>query len=72
MVREVNHSPSSSAEGTGVPSPESKRMVREVNHSPSSSAEIKNEWRYTSAPPYCLLGLDRETCTFFLSFFIPL
>jgi hypothetical protein len=34
--------------------PEVTWSVREVNHSPPSSAEVKNEWRYTSAPPYIL------------------
>jgi len=42
-----------------------KRMVCEVSHSPSRSAEVKTGRRYTSAPPYCLHGLDREKCTFF-------
>jgi hypothetical protein len=27
-----------------------KRLEREADHSPSSSAEVKNVWRYTSAP----------------------
>jgi hypothetical protein len=41
-------------------------MMREVNHSPLSSVEVKNDWRYTSAPLYCLHGLEREKCTFFV------
>ena len=56
--------------GTSFPSPGLKRMVREVNHSPSPSVEVKNEWRYTSAPPYCLHGLDKEKCTFFSFIFL--
>jgi hypothetical protein len=36
------------------------RPVREVDHSHSYSAEVKNEWGYTSAPPVCLHGVDRE------------
>jgi len=27
-------------------------MGREANHSPPSSGEVKNDWRYTSIPPY--------------------
>jgi len=52
--------------GAGVPSPELKRIVREVNYSPSSSAEVKNEWRYSSAPPYLPSRLGQEKCTFFV------
>jgi hypothetical protein len=29
-----------------------KRQEREADHSPPSSAGVKNEWSYTSAPPY--------------------
>lgn len=31
---------------------------------PQSSAEVKNEWRYTSAPPVCLNGIDKTTLPF--------
>jgi hypothetical protein len=26
--------------------------------------EVKNEWRYTSTPPICLHGVDRDNFTF--------
>jgi hypothetical protein len=32
-----------------------KRPERETCHSPPSNAEVKNEWRYTSAPTYALI-----------------
>ena len=31
-----------------------------VDRSLSSSAEVKNEWKYISAPPIRLHGMDRE------------
>jgi hypothetical protein len=34
----------------GALSPEVKRPGREAGYSPPSSSEIKNAWRYTSAP----------------------
>jgi hypothetical protein len=37
-----------------------KRLGREVDHSPQSCAEFKNEWSYTSAPPLCLHGVQRD------------
>jgi hypothetical protein len=40
----------------------------EGNHSPPSSAEVKNVWSYTSTPPICLQGVDRDNFTFY-SFF---
>jgi hypothetical protein len=40
-----------------------KRPGSEVNHSPSSSADIKNEWSYTSTPPLCVHGMDKDNCT---------
>lgn len=36
----------------------------EVHHSPPSDAKGKKEWRYTSACPACLHGMDRHKCTF--------
>jgi hypothetical protein len=41
-----------------------KRLGCEVNQSPTSSAEVKNEWSYTSTPPICLHGVDRENFVF--------
>jgi hypothetical protein len=38
-----------------------KRRGHKVNHSPPSSAEVKNEWSYTSRPPICHHGVDKET-----------
>jgi len=29
---------------------------RESDQSPQSSAEVKNEWRYTSTPPYVIMA----------------
>ena len=40
------------------------RRERKVNHSSPSSAEVKNEWRYTSTPPYASMELDRENFTY--------
>ena len=34
-----------------------------VNCSPPSSAEVKKEWSYTSTPPVCRYGLDRDKFT---------
>jgi hypothetical protein len=33
---------------------------REVNHSPPSITELKNAWSYTSAPPICFHGGNRD------------
>jgi hypothetical protein len=33
-------------------SPMSEKPERESDHSPPSSFEIKNEWIYTSSPPF--------------------
>jgi hypothetical protein len=41
----------------------SKRRGSEADHSPPSSTEVKNECSYTSTPPICLQGVDRNfTC----------
>jgi len=32
----------------------------DLNYWPESSARVKNEWSYTSSPPKCLHGVDRE------------
>jgi hypothetical protein len=37
---------------------------RAVNHSSAPSADVKKEWSYTSAPPSCLHGVDRQNFTF--------
>ena len=41
-----------------------KQLGHKVHHSPPSSAEDKNEWSYTSTPPVCLPGMDRDSFTF--------
>jgi hypothetical protein len=33
-----------------------KRPGHEADHSPPSSAEVKNAWRYTSAPQYVFMA----------------
>jgi hypothetical protein len=33
-----------------------KRQRCEVDHSPPSSAEVRNEWSYTSTPPYIFMA----------------
>jgi len=38
----------------------------EADISPLCNAEGKNEWSYTSTPPLCLQGMDRENFTFTL------
>jgi hypothetical protein len=43
-----------------------KQLGNEVDHWPPSRAEIKNEHSYTSAPPICLLGVDRVKFNFFV------
>jgi hypothetical protein len=46
-----------------------QRPGHETDHSSPSSVEVRNEWSYTSTPPVCLKGFDRDlyihihTCT---------
>jgi hypothetical protein len=40
-----------------------KQLGRELKHSTSCSAEVKNAWSYTSTPPVCLHGIDRDNFT---------
>jgi len=35
-----------------------------ADHSPPTSAEVKNEWRYTSAPSVCLHNVYRKNFSF--------
>jgi hypothetical protein len=44
--------------------PRVKRPERDVNHWPPSNVEVKREWSYTSIPPICLYGVDKENFTF--------
>jgi hypothetical protein len=41
-----------------------KQSDREADHSSTSSAEVQNEWRYISAPPTCLNGVERDKFNF--------
>jgi len=45
--------------------PRSKATGCDVDHLPSSGAEAKKEWSYTSSPPICLHGMNRDSFTFF-------
>ena len=56
--------PSLLLNGYRVSFPRVKWPLREVNHSPPSSAEVKNKWSYTSTPPICIHGVDRENFNF--------
>ena len=49
-------------------SPRVKWPGCEVNHSSPSSVRVKNYWRYTSTPPLCLHGVERENVTFTFTF----
>jgi hypothetical protein len=40
-----------------------KRLGPEVDLQPATGAEVKTEWICTSAPPICLNGADRDSCT---------
>jgi hypothetical protein len=42
------------------------RTRRHVDHLPPSKTKVKNEWSYTSTPPICLQGVDRDNFIFFL------
>lgn len=37
-----------------------------MTHTSLSSAEVINEWIYTSVPPLCLLGIDRDYFLFYV------
>ena len=39
--------------------PEERRPVREADHPPPSRAKVKNEWSYTSSPPYAFIVWTR-------------
>jgi hypothetical protein len=39
---------------------------REIDHLLPSSTEVKNEWRYTSPPPICSTGADRNKYLLFV------
>jgi hypothetical protein len=38
--------------GTGLSFPGVKQLAHEADHSSALSAEVKNEFHYTSSPPY--------------------
>ena len=46
--------------GTGVLSPTGERPGRELNHSLPPGAVVKKAWSYTSVPPICLHGTDKN------------
>jgi hypothetical protein len=52
--------------GTGVHFPEVKRLRTEVDHSSLSIFEVNNKWSYTSTPPTCLHGVEKDNFTFLL------
>ena len=41
-----------------------KRQVYVLDHSPPFGDEVKKRWSYASAPPICLLGVDRDFTSF--------
>jgi hypothetical protein len=41
----------------------SPAVGHEAVHTPQSSAEVMNEWSYSSTPPTCLLGMQRDNFT---------
>lgn len=45
-----------------------QRPGHEFDHSLPSNAQVKNEWSYTSIPPPCLHGVDRDIFTFTCNF----
>jgi hypothetical protein len=54
-------------------SPLVKRPGREADHPPPSSAEVKNAWRYVSAPQYVFMAwyLVKHRDNFAFTFTIP-
>jgi len=52
----------------GILSPRVKHPEQEVDRYAPSSAEVKNECCYTSTPPVCCHGVDRDNFTFILFF----
>jgi hypothetical protein len=61
--RSLCGSPSSLLTGYRLSFPVTKQPGHEVNCSLQSHAEIRNEWSYSSSPPICLHGEDREKRT---------
>jgi hypothetical protein len=41
----------------------------EAGHVPPFSSEVRNEWSYTSTPPRCLFGVNRENFIFFTYYY---
>ena len=41
-----------------------KQLRHEADHSPPPTTEVKNGWSYTSTPPVCLDGVDRDNFTY--------
>jgi hypothetical protein len=55
--------------GTVVFFREVKRPERFVDYSRLSNSEVTNEWSYTSAPPLCVHGVDRNSFTFIVYYY---
>ena len=45
-----------------------RRPGSKVNHLHTCTAQVRNEWSYTSTPPTCLHGVDREKFIFAFTF----
>jgi hypothetical protein len=41
-----------------------QQLEHDVDYSPPSSTKVKNKWSYTSTPPICLDGKDRDNFYF--------
>ena len=50
--------------GTEDSLPDVKWPDNEADHSTPSGAEIKDDWNYTSTPPYAFLACTMEEFTF--------
>jgi hypothetical protein len=48
------------------PIPGVKWTGRDTDRLHSSSAQVKNEWSYTSIPPNCHHGVDRDSVAFIM------
>jgi hypothetical protein len=49
--------------------PDVKRARLEIDHLALTNAEVKNEWSYTSTPPLCHHGINRDYSVFlFINF----
>jgi hypothetical protein len=44
--------------------PRVQQLEHDVDYSPASSTKVKNKWSYTSTPPICLHGINRDIFSF--------